>query len=94
MQAYRTALGVQCNFCHVQGNFASDDNQHKEIARNMITMTREINAKLGDESATKVTCYTCHHGAEHPATAPAAAAQEPGAAPKSADTPAPATTKP
>ena len=74
MQSYTVALGVQCTFCHVQGNMASDDNHHKEIARTMIAMARDINAKLGNgDDKTRVTCYTCHRGAEHPATAPAAA---------------------
>jgi hypothetical protein len=74
MQSYTVALGKQCTFCHVQGNMASDDNPHKEIARTMITMTRDLNAKLanGDEK-TRVSCYTCHRGDEHPAVAPPAA---------------------
>lgn len=68
MQAFRSALGVQCTFCHVQGDMASDDNHHKEIARNMMTMTKEINARFG-EGKTRVTCYTCHRGAAEPLTA-------------------------
>ncbi len=74
MQAFKTALGVKCTFCHVEGNFASDDNHHKEIARKMIEMTREINGKFPDGKR-HVTCYTCHRGAEEPATAPPAAGQ-------------------
>lgn len=71
MRAYKTALGVQCTFCHVEGNFASDENKHKETARKMIVMTRDINAKFPD-SKEHVTCYTCHRGAEEPLMAPAA----------------------
>jgi Photosynthetic reaction centre cytochrome C subunit len=74
MQSYTVALGKQCTFCHVQGNMASDDNPHKEIARTMIAMTRELNAKLANgDDKTRVSCYTCHRGDEHPATAPPAA---------------------
>lgn len=73
MPAFRTALGVQCNFCHVQGDFASDENPHKEIARKMIVMAREINAKFPD-GKDHVTCYTCHRGAEEPVTTPPPAA--------------------
>jgi len=74
MGAFRTALGVQCTYCHVQGAFDSDENPKKEIARHMITMMREINAKFPDGKV-HVTCYTCHRGAPEPATeAPAAAA--------------------
>jgi HD superfamily phosphohydrolase len=80
MQSYTVALGVKCTFCHVQGNMAADDNPHKQIARNMIAMTRELNTKLasnGDEK-TRVSCYTCHRGAEHPAIAPPAAGRRSG----------------
>ena len=42
MQAYNKALGAQnCQFCHVQGDFASDDNPKKVTARMMVSMTRE-----------------------------------------------------
>lgn len=71
MMAFKTALGVECTFCHVQGNFASDDNHHKEIARGMITLARDVNAKFPDGKM-HVTCYTCHRGATEPATAPPA----------------------
>jgi len=72
MRAFRTALGVQCTFCHVQGDFASDDNPKKETARMMLTMAREINSKFPDGQR-HVTCYTCHRGATTPATEPPAA---------------------
>ena len=65
MGAFRVALGVQCTACHVQGDFASDENHHKEIARKMIEMTREINAKFPD-GKTHVTCYSCHRGTKEP----------------------------
>ena len=66
MTEYRLSLGVQCTGCHVQGDFASDENKHKDVARKMITMTEEINAKFGDGKV-HVTCFTCHRGDEHPA---------------------------
>ena len=69
MQAFRTALGVKCEFCHVEGDFASDDNPHKQVARRMLEMSHEINAKFPDGKM-HVTCYTCHRGATEPATAP------------------------
>ncbi len=72
MGAFRTALGVQCTYCHVQGDFSSDENPKKEVARHMIMMMREINGKFPDGKE-HVTCYTCHRGAEEPLTAPAAA---------------------
>jgi hypothetical protein len=74
MRAFRTALGVRCDFCHVQGNFASDDNPKKQIARKMIALVDQVNAAFEDGKA-HVTCYTCHRGAEEPATTPPAPAQ-------------------
>lgn len=78
MRAFRVALGVECVHCHVQGDFASDENPKKEVARNMIVMAREINGKFPDGKR-HVSCYTCHRGATVPALAPPEAAP---AAPK------------
>ena len=78
MSAFRVALGVKCDHCHVQGDFASDEKKDKETARMMIVMTREINAKFPDGKE-HVTCFTCHHGDHHPKTQPDATAT---AAPK------------
>jgi len=72
MGAFRTALGQQCFYCHVQAtppDFASDENPKKEIARHMITMVKEINAKFPDGKE-HVTCYTCHRGKEVPEMTP------------------------
>ena len=72
MRAFTTALGVQCAYCHVQGDFASDDNPKKETARNMLKLAGEVNSKFPDGKR-HVTCYTCHRGATEPATEPPAA---------------------
>src|ERR1700739_4937579 len=48
MRTFTTGLGVQCVYCHVQGNFASDENPKKEIARHMIEMTKLVNAQFPD----------------------------------------------
>jgi hypothetical protein len=69
MHAYSVALGQKCTFCHVLGNFASDDNHHKIVARKMIAMTEEINSKFPDGKV-HVSCYTCHRGDEHPKMTP------------------------
>jgi hypothetical protein len=77
MGKYVAALGVGqsggCNYCHVQGDRASDENPKKNIARAMITMVKDINAKIdaGTGQANKefVTCYTCHRGKTEPDTA-------------------------
>ena len=81
MKSFTVALGVRCNFCHVRLNdeqknwdFASDSNKHKNIAREMFRMTRDINKRYFDVANSKqltaqveVTCYTCHNGKAHPA---------------------------
>ena len=68
MQSYRLGLGVQCDFCHVKGDFASDENPKKNIARMMIVLAQDVNGKFPD-SKEHVTCYTCHRGAQQPPTA-------------------------
>lgn len=70
MRTFTAGLGVQCSFCHVQGNFASDDNPKKEVARHMIMMAQKINADNFPDGKMHVTCYTCHRGETEPKTAP------------------------
>jgi len=71
MRSFTQALGVNCNFCHVQGDRASDDNPKKNVARMMIGMVHDINAKFPDNAGkVYVTCYTCHRGKNEPETAP------------------------
>jgi hypothetical protein len=69
MRTFTVGLGVQCNYCHVQGNFASDENPKKETARHMIQMAQRINAEFPDGKM-HVSCYTCHRGEAEPKTAP------------------------
>ncbi len=69
MRTFTTGLGVKCSYCHVEGNFASDDNPKKAVARRMIQMAMEINSKFPDGKM-HVTCYTCHRGETEPKTAP------------------------
>ena len=79
MQLMTTALGVGCGYCHVRGNFASENTAHKASARKMLEMTRAINQQFfpeyksssDDESRLgRITCYTCHQGNEKPRAAP------------------------
>ncbi len=77
MRAFTASLGVKCQFCHVEGNFASDDNPKKDVARKMLTMTKEINSANFTDGKMHVSCYTCHRGAEEPKMAPPPA-EKPG----------------
>lgn len=52
-----------CNYCHVPGDWASDDIYTKVVARRMFQMTQQANSAWKDHVAqTGVTCYTCHRG--------------------------------
>jgi len=78
MAAFTAALGVQCNYCHVQegrggrNDMAADEKPAKKAARGMMLLAREINAKLpeavgkGAEATTRVGCATCHRGVPIP----------------------------
>ena len=79
MEEFAKALGVECNFCHLQidstnWDMASDQKPEKSIARKMIKMSNKINkdffkakTKYGDDNALlEVRCMTCHHGDAHP----------------------------
>jgi Photosynthetic reaction centre cytochrome C subunit len=70
MRTFTVGLGVQCAYCHVAGNNASDDNPKKEVARQMIAITQDLNRKFPDNTKLRVTCYTCHRGEAEPKTAP------------------------
>jgi hypothetical protein len=84
MELFRSALGVECNYCHVAGELQekghvgdrqSDANPKKLIARNMIRMTKQINLVLTGSGAypdakNVVTCWTCHRGHSIPPLAP------------------------
>jgi hypothetical protein len=80
MRHFVEALGINCGGCHVPRQFASEDNPRKAVARRMIEMTRQLNAKYfpdfvpaeGQTTLGKITCYTCHQGATSPAAAPGA----------------------
>jgi tetratricopeptide (TPR) repeat protein len=78
MQAFTQALGVACNYCHVQegrggrNDFASDEKPTKKAARGMMLLAREVNTKLPDavgksaDATTRVGCVTCHRGVPIP----------------------------
>jgi photosynthetic reaction center cytochrome c subunit len=89
MQFITASLGVECNFCHVEGHFEKDDKKPKQVARDMMKMMFALN-KDNFERHREVTCYSCHRGAPNPLTIPlVGAASQPAAAAISADAGAP-----
>ena len=71
MNAWSRGLGVSCGHCHNTDNFSSDENQKKEIAREMVDMGNMISEKLktinGLSDRPIVNCITCHRGELKPA---------------------------
>lgn len=69
MQFITASLGVQCQFCHVDGHFDSDDKMPKQAARHMMEMMFAIN-KDNFRGHKEITCNTCHRGSVHPMAVP------------------------
>ena len=61
MRLFSAALGVDCEFCHIESDRSADVKGMKLMARRMITMTRDLN-KGTFAGTTAVTCFTCHRG--------------------------------
>ncbi len=71
MQAIAQALGVSCDYCHVAERGSGKPEPKKDIARAMIAMIRDINAKIQAAAAPatdieQVQCVTCHRGVPVP----------------------------
>jgi photosynthetic reaction center cytochrome c subunit len=75
MQFVTAALGVECDYCHVQGEFEKDDKKTKQTARKMIQMMFTIN-KENFEGHREVTCYSCHRGSSMPVATPPVMTEE------------------
>ena len=76
MQFISASLGVECQFCHVEGAFEKDDKKTKQTARKMMAMMFAIN-KENFDGHLNVTCYSCHRGNSKPVGIPAVMGEEP-----------------
>ena len=72
---FAPALGAKCTLCHTDdGKWESENKKEKQVARDMMAMSRAINdtllARIPNLESTKpqVTCTTCHRGQKKPAT--------------------------
>ena len=86
MQFISASLGVNCEFCHVQGKFEADDKGPKKTAREMMAMTAMIN-KTSFGGRQQITCNSCHNGAQRPVSTPSVLETDAPAHPATAMTP-------
>lgn len=69
MEFISSSLGVECSFCHVEGQFEKDNKKPKRTARKMMHMMFALNR--GDFGGHReVTCYSCHRGGRSPVSTP------------------------
>ena len=67
MKSISKDLGTKCKSCHIMDD-KSLDTPEKDIAREMMILTRHINEILltieneNEEKISPVTCWTCHKG--------------------------------
>jgi hypothetical protein len=100
MRAFNAALGVECGHCHIwtkpgdpSNDMAADTKTEKLVARVMMQMTNENNAKLAAsikkpaDQIARVECATCHRGLAIPVTPPPPPPPARGAAPAAPATP-------
>ena len=81
MEGFTIGLNVRCGFCHARVkdtsvkrlDFASDDKEEKNIAREMMKMVNTLNGtNFNFNNSTKpdtihtIVCYTCHRGMKQP----------------------------
>jgi hypothetical protein len=76
MQTVARGLGVKCEFCHTgqraPQTTTADAPSKMAVARAMIAMTRDLNARISEATGkpatntTQVTCMTCHRGVTIP----------------------------
>lgn len=79
MDGFNAGLGVNCGFCHAENKQTKvleaekDSKPEKEITRNMMRMTMDINKnyflfneEVNAAQVQAVTCYTCHKGTAIP----------------------------
>jgi hypothetical protein len=69
MNQMASGLGVNCQYCHVRDDVASDAKPQKRRGREMMRMVIDLNARHFDGKPV-VTCFTCHNGHVHPALMP------------------------
>lgn len=60
-------VGGKCVHCHKKNDFAADT-KHKEEARDMMRLTRDLNNTYFEKKP-RISCFTCHKGKHEPVQA-------------------------
>src|SRR4051812_6503762 len=90
-RGFGRSLGVSCGFCHVPGEWDSDQKEEKQTARLMFAMVQTINkdylSKLPNDRAgpPQASCFTCHRGSPRPVSQEGPPAQRPAGTPGSGE---------
>lgn len=72
MQLIAESLGVQCEYCHGTGQVTGSGKPRLAVAREMIAMTGDLNARVqlatgkAPAESVRVDCATCHRGVPVP----------------------------
>jgi tetratricopeptide (TPR) repeat protein len=72
MQVVAESLGVECEYCHGARQTTLSGRLRLDVAREMIAMTADLNARVqlatgkAATEAVRVECATCHHGVPVP----------------------------
>lgn len=70
---FSRSLGVKCTHCHNPSDWASEEKNQKQIAREMMAMVGKINGELLtaidnlESDSPTINCTTCHRGQVKPA---------------------------
>jgi hypothetical protein len=83
MHLMKAAVGLDCLYCHIEREWEKDVKPAKDVARQMIVMMNDINARQFNGRQV-VTCNTCHNGHPAPASMPSFPVLEPVTTPKPA----------
>ena len=71
MRAFNRALGVECDFCHVQNQWENESKPELGTARKMFQMVKVLNENQLAKTR-GVSCWTCHAGQTKPSRLPRA----------------------
>ena len=72
MQMIAESLGVDCEYCHDRSQATASGKPRLDVAREMIAMTTELNARIqtatgkAANDAVRLDCSSCHHGVPVP----------------------------